>query len=143
MLWNLIALTMNLPFLFLQSVLSLGKHFLSFCSKWRDFNFLNRSFSGMGEESFVMKILLCCVMTVLSTETQRGQINFDWRLLFHCSSDFEWKSNWTRMTLWQVIRRVVALASCSWISATYHNQLAVVPYVMNPFCQWMMIFQFE
>lgn len=139
LLWNLIALTMNLPFLFLQSLLSLGKHFLSFCKKWRHFNVLNRSFSGMGEESFVRKILLCRAMTVLRSETQRGQINFNWQFLFRCSPDFEWKSNWTRMTLRQVISRVVALASCSWISATYHNRLAVVPYVMNPFCQRMMI----
>lgn len=99
LLWNRIALTMNLPFLFLQSLLSLGKLFLSFCSKWRHFNFLNRSFSDMGEESFVMKILLCCVMTILSAETQRGQIIFNWWFLFQCSPDFEWKSNCTEWHL--------------------------------------------
>lgn len=113
---------------------------MSFCSKWRHFNFLNRSFSGMGEESFVIKILICSFMTILSTETQRGQIIFNWWFFFQYSPDFEWKSNWTKMTLRQVIGRV-ALASCSWISATYHNWLAVVLYVMSPFCQWFCQFE--
>lgn len=135
MLWNLIALTMDLPFIFLQSFLSLGKHFLPFCKKW--INFLNRSFSGMGEESFVMKILLCCVMTILSTETQRRQINFNWQFLFWCCPDFEWKSNWTRVTL---SRRQGCSLSILLLDLCHSPQLIGCHSLCDePFCQRMMI----
>lgn len=140
MLWNLIALTLNLLFLFLQSLVLLSKHFLSFYNKWSHFNFLNMRFFFFRYGQRILceaKSALLC-HDCLNTETQRGQISFNWQSLSWHSPDFEWELNGTRMTPRRVISRACSI-SILLLGLCHLSQPTVALYVSNCYSQGTMV----